>query len=36
MAGASATVQQIACGLFIIVLRFLAVKHNWSFPILKN
>ena len=23
-------------GLFIIVLRFLAVKHNWSFPILKN
>lgn len=33
---ASDTVQQIVCGLFIIILRFLAVKHNWSFPILKN
>ena len=36
MMGASSVIQQLACALFIIVLRFLAVKHNWSFPILKD
>ena len=36
LAGASGITQQLACATFIIVLRFLAVKHNWSFPILKE
>lgn len=33
--GASVISEQLACALFIIVLRFLAVKYNWSFPTLK-
>lgn len=28
--------QQISCATFVVVLRFLAVKHNWSFPALHG
>ena len=27
-------VPQLSCAVFVIVLRFLAVKYNWSFPAL--
>ena len=32
LTGASSVVQQLSCGIFIIVMRFLAVKHKWSMP----
>lgn len=34
--GLSGVCQQLACAAFIIVLRVLAVKHNLSFPIMRN
>ena len=36
LAGMPSMWQQLSCALFIIVLRVLAVKHNLSFPIMKN
>jgi len=30
--GATSVVQQLVCAAFVVVLRFLAVRHNWQFP----
>ena len=29
-------VQQLACAALVVTVRFLAVKHNWSFPQMHN
>ncbi len=34
--GGVSIVQQLACALLVILLRFFAVKHNWSFPAMHN
>ena len=36
VAGGSDWLQQSLCGLTVILLRFFAVKYNWSIPILRN
>lgn len=36
MAGGASIVQQTACAVLVILLRFFAVKHNWSFPAMHN
>ena len=33
--GASSVVQQLACALLVIIIRFLAVKYNWAMPGIK-
>lgn len=33
--GGSSVVQQMACAVLVIVIRFLAVKHNWAMPGIK-
>lgn len=34
--GATSIVQQLACAVTVIALRFMAVKFNWSFPALRS
>lgn len=34
--GASSIVSQLACAAVIVVMRFVAVKHNWSMPDMHN
>ncbi len=34
--GGTNTCQQVSCAVFIIVLRFLAVKNKWSLPVLHG
>ena len=36
LAGGASIVQQTACAVLVILLRFFAVKHNWSFPAMHN
>ena len=36
MCGGPEIVQQLACAFTVVVLRFLAVRHSWQLPILKN
>ena len=33
--GGSSVVQQMACAVLVIAVRFFAVKHNWSMPGIK-
>ncbi len=34
--GGSSVLQQSACAMLVIALRFLAVKHGWKFPIMTD
>ena len=34
--GGTSIAQQMACAVLVIVLRYLAVRHNWSFPIMQD
>ena len=34
--GASPVIQQLTCAATVILIRLLAVKYNWSIPVLRN
>ncbi|MBQ2483898.1 MAG: trimeric intracellular cation channel family protein [Muribaculaceae bacterium] len=36
LAGGSSIVQQLACAVLVIGLRFFAVKHKWAFPAMSH
>ena len=35
LAGGSSIEQQLACAALVVIVRYLAVKHNWQAPIMK-